>query len=172
MTNNVYLIGFMGCGKSSVAEELELHYEMKRIEMDQMIVEQNNMEISEIFRVHGEEYFRDLESRLLAELGTKEKQVISCGGGIVLRKKNVDMMKQNGIIILLTAKPETILSRVKDDDARPVLKGKKTVQGIAELMENRRAKYEEAADVTIHTDGKSIAEICKEIQQKLTKIGE
>ena len=172
MDKNIYLIGFMGCGKSSVAEELEVHYGMKRIEMDQVLVIQNNMEISEIFRVHGEEYFRNLESGLLEEIGTEENQVISCGGGIVLRKKNVDMMKQNGIIILLAARPETILSRVKDDDARPVLPGKKTVQGITELMASRRAKYEDASDVTIHTDGKSIAEICKEIQQKLTKIGE
>lgn len=162
----------MGCGKSSVAEELELHYGMKRIEMDQMIVDQNKMEISEIFRIYGEDYFRDLESSLLEEIQTKENQVISCGGGVVLREKNVDMMKQNGIIVLLTARPETILARVKDDDSRPVLKDNKTVQGITELMEKRRVKYERAADTTIHTDEKSVAEICEEIQEKLRKIGE
>lgn len=170
MTKNIYLIGFMGCGKSSVAEGLEAHYGMKRIEMDQMIVIRNKMEISEIFRTYGEEYFRDLESRLLEEIQVNKNQVISCGGGIVLRKKNVDMMKQNGIIVLLTASPETILSRVKDDDTRPVLRDKKTVQGIAELMEQRRAKYEGAADVIIHTDKKSIVEVCKEIQEKVRKI--
>lgn len=169
---NIYLIGFMGCGKSSVAGKLEKCYGMNRIEMDQMIVEKNQMEISEIFKQYGEEYFRNLESALLDEIGTGANQVISCGGGVVLREKNVDMMRQNGIIILLTARPETILNRVKNDNSRPVLEGKKTVQGITELMEKRRSKYETAADIVIHTDEKSIDEICKEIQERLTKIGE
>ena len=102
----------------------------------------------------------------------KETQVVSCGGGVVLRKKNVDIMRQNGIIILLTASPETILKRVENDVSRPVLEGKKTIQGIAGLMETRREKYEMAADVTIHTDEKSIAQICEEIQEKMRRIGE
>lgn len=172
MARNIFLIGFMGCGKSSVAEAMELEYGMKRIEMDQIIVEQNQMAISDIFKLYGEEHFRDLESALLEEVQMKENQVVSCGGGVVLRKKNVDIMRQNGIIILLTASPETILKRVENDVSRPVLEGKKTIQGIADLMETRREKYEMAADVTIHTDEKSIAQICEEIQEKMRRIGE
>ena len=140
--------------------------------MDQIIVEQNQMAISDIFKLYGEEHFRDLESALLEEVQMKENQVVSCGGGVVLRKKNVDIMRQNGIIILLTASPETILKRVENDVSRPVLEGKKTIQGIADLMETRREKYEMAADVTIHTDEKSIAQICEEIQEKMRRIGE
>lgn len=162
----------MGCGKSSVAEVMESQYGMNRIEMDQMIVEQNQMAISDIFKVYGEEHFRDLESALLEELQVSKNQVISCGGGIVLRKKNVDMMRQNGIIVLLKASPATILKRVKEDHSRPVLDGKKTLQGITDLMEVRREKYEAAADVTINTDEKSISEICEEIQEKLRRTGE
>ena len=172
MARNIFLIGFMGCGKSSVAEAMELEYGMKRIEMDQIIVEQNQMAISDIFKLYGEEHFRDLESALLEEVQMKENQVVSCGGGVVLRKKNVDIMRQNGIIILLTASPETILKRVENDVSRPVLEGKKTIQGITDLMETRREKYEMAADVTIHTDEKSIAQICEEIQEKMRRIGE
>lgn len=172
MAKNIYLIGFMGCGKSSVAKMMESQYKMKCVDMDQMLVEQNRMEIAEMFRIHGEEYFRDLESGLLEEIQTKKYQVISCGGGIVLRKKNVDMMKQNGIIVLLTARPETILERVQNDNSRPVLEGKKTLQGIEELMEARREKYAMVADVTIHTDDKSIVQICEEIREKLRRIGE
>lgn len=172
MARNIFLIGFMGCGKSSVAEAMESRYGMKRIEMDQIIVEQNQMAISDIFKLYGEEHFRDLESALLEEVQMKENQVVSCGGGVVLRKKNVDIMRQNGIIILLTASPETILKRVENDVSRPVLEGKKTIQGIADLMETRREKYEMAADVTIHTDEKSIAQICEEIQEKMRRIGE
>lgn len=172
MARNIFLIGFMGCGKSSVAEAMELEYGMKRIEMDQIIVEQNQMAISDIFKLYGEEHFRDLESALLEEVQMKENQVVSCGGGVVLRKKNVDIMRQNGIIILLTASPETILKRVENDVSRPVLEGKKTIQGITDLMETRCEKYEMAADVTIHTDEKSIAQICEEIQEKMRRIGE
>ena len=172
MARNIFLIGFMGCGKSSVAEAMESRYGMKRIEMDRIIVEQNQMAISDIFKLYGEEHFRDLESALLEEVQMKENQVVSCGGGVVLRKKNVDIMRQNGIIILLTASPETILKRVENDVSRPVLEGKKTIQGIADLMETRREKYEMAADVTIHTDEKSIAQICEEIQEKMRRIGE
>ena len=172
MMKNIYLIGFMGCGKSSVARELQADYGMKQIEMDQMLVEQNGMAISEIFKIYGETHFRDLESGLLEKIRMEENQVISCGGGVVLREKNVDMMRQNGIIVLLTASPETILKRVQNDNSRPVLEGKKNLQGITDLMEARREKYEMAADVTIHTDDKSVAQICKEIQEKLKKIGE
>lgn len=172
MAKNIYLIGFMGCGKSSVAEMMELQYGMNRIEMDKIIEAQNQMVISEIFETYGEEYFRNLESMLLEKLQTKENQVVSCGGGVVLRKKNVDMMRQNGIIILLKTSPETILERIKEDDSRPVLDGKKTLQGITELMETRREKYEMSADMSIHTDGKSIAKICEEIQEKLRRTGE
>ena len=171
MMKNIYLIGFMGCGKSSVAEMMEAKYHMKRVEMDQMIVEQNQMAISEIFKTYGEAYFRELESALLQELQANDNQVISCGGGAVLREKNVDMMRQNGIILLLTASPKTILERVQHDNSRPILEGKKTLQGITELMEARRERYEAAADMTIDTEKKSIAEICEEIQEKLRGIG-
>ena len=130
------------------------------------------MSIPQIFENYGEEYFRDLETRLLVELGANSSQVVSCGGGVVLRQENVSEMKRNGDIVLLTAKPETILGRVAEDNNRPILQGKKTVKDISELIEKRREKYELAADVTIETDDKSICEICEEIIDKLAKIGE
>ena len=89
-----------------------------------------------------------------------------------MREKNVSEMKRSGDIVLLTAKAETILGRVLEDNNRPILQGKKTVKDISELMERRREKYELAADVTIATDGKSIHEICQEVINKLAKIGE
>ena len=76
-------------------------------------------------------------------------------------------MKKNGRVVLLTAKPETILERVKDNHDRPLLENNKTVPFIADLMEKRRAKYEAAADIVIETDGKSELEICDEMIQRL-----
>ncbi len=162
-SQNIFLIGFMGCGKSTVAAGLCKDYKMQVVEMDELIVKQQKMSIPQIFEVYGETYFRDLETNLLKEIGTAENQVVSCGGGVVLREENVKEMKKNGRIVLLTARPETILKRVMHDENRPILKGKKTVEGISELMESRRSRYEAAADIVIHTDDKSIKKICSEI---------
>ena len=78
-------------------------------------------------------------------------------------------MKKNGRVVLLTARPETIYDRVKDNDERPVLKGKKTVAQILELMTERQEKYRKAADLTVSTDGKSVDEICEDIIARLTE---
>ena len=129
------------------------------------------MSIPEIFEKYGEEYFRNLESNLLQEIQTGTNQVVSCGGGVVLRTKNVAEMRKNGRIVLLTAKPENVLRRVRENDDRPILKGRKTVKDITELMEARREKYEEAADIVVATDDKSVSVICEEIMQKIKEIG-
>ena len=79
-------------------------------------------------------------------------------------------MKKNGRVVLLTASPETIYERVKDSDDRPVLNGRKNVEGISELMEQRREKYEAAADIVINTDNKNVLQICEELVQRVTEM--
>ena len=128
--------------------------------------------IPDIFEVHGEQYFRDLETNLLIEMQARKNVVISCGGGTPLRECNVVEMKKNGRVVLLTASPETIFDRVKDSHDRPVIENNKNVPFIADLMEKRRAKYEAAADIVINTDGKSIIEVCEELVQKLLAMDE
>ena len=96
--------------------------------------------------------------------------MISCGGGAALRERNVAEMKKNGRVVLLTASPETIYERVKDSDDRPVLNGRKNVEGISELMEQRREKYEAAADIVINTDNKNVLQICEELVQRVTEM--
>ena len=169
--SNIFLIGFMGCGKSTVASKLNQMYGMHVVEMDEEISNRQKMSISDIFEQYGEGYFRDLESALLREITTDSDQVVSCGGGVVLRENNVTEMKKSGHIVLLTAKPESVLKRVARNDDRPILKGRKTVKDIEALMEARREKYEAAADIVVATDDKSIEEICKEILEKIKEIG-
>lgn len=164
---NIFLIGFMGTGKSTVAACLSNDYGMEIIEMDQMIVEREEMSIPDIFAQKGEPYFRDAETNLLIEIQSKENAVVSCGGGVALREKNVEEMKKSGKIVLLNAKPETILERVKDDDNRPLLRGNKNVEFIRNMMEQRRPKYESVADFVIQTDGKTADMICKEIFERI-----
>lgn len=169
---NIVLIGFMGAGKTTVSDYLSTMFAMKIVEMDQMIVEREGMSIPDIFATYGEEYFRDQETNLLKELQEESNLVISCGGGTALRECNVAEMKKNGRVVLLTASPEVILERVKDSDDRPVLQGRKTVKDITELMEQRRERYEAAADIVIQTDHKSVLQICEELVQRLLEMEE
>ena len=166
---NIVLIGFMGTGKSTIARELAKTRQMNIVEMDEEIVRRRGKSIADIFKEEGEEYFRDLETALLKELQTKENQVISCGGGAVLREENVRVMKKNGCVVLLTALPQTIYERVKNNTDRPILQGNMNVEYIASLMEKRREKYEKAADIVIATDGKNVSQIYEEMLQKLAE---
>lgn len=166
---NIFLIGFMGVGKSTVAEQLCQKTGAIHVEMDQVIVKQQDMAISDIFDKYGEKYFRRLETELLYELQMKENLVVSCGGGAVLKEKNVDLMKASGSIVLLTAEPETIYKRVKDSTHRPLLNGNMSINYIKELMEEREECYEEAADIRVSTDHKTIEMIVEEILRKLKR---
>ena len=169
---NIVLIGFMGAGKSTISDYLSTMFDMDIVEMDQVIAEREEMSIPEIFATYGEEYFRDLETNLLIEMQSHKNAVISCGGGAALRERNVAEMKKNGRVVLLTATPETIFERVKDSNDRPVLNGRKNVKGISELMEQRREKYEAAADIVINTDDKTVLQICEELVQHLQETEE
>lgn len=164
---NIFLIGFMGAGKSTVASYMQRHYSMPLIEMDEALVEREGMTIPEIFAQKGELYFRQAETDFLKEIQEKTNVIVSCGGGVAMRQENVEIMKKCGKIVLLSASPESILERVKNDENRPLLKGRKTVEGIQELMDARRPYYEAAADLVVRTDTQSLYAICREIFDKL-----
>ena len=166
-TARIFLIGFMGTGKTTVASILSQNLSSPLIEMDQRIERESSMKISDIFEKYGEEYFRDLETELIRTLSEEKPAVISCGGGAVLRKENVEMMRKAGTIVLLTASPETVLKRVWGDNSRPNLKGRMTIEGIQELMDKRRRVYEEAAELVIETDEKKPEGIADEILGRL-----
>ena len=169
---NIVMIGFMGAGKSTVAEYLSTMFAMEVVEMDQLIAEREGMSISDIFETYGEEYFRNMETNLLIEMQEKKNVIISCGGGVAMRERNVAEMKKNGRVVLLTAHPQTILDRVKDSDDRPLLNGHKNVEYIEQLMEARREKYEAAADIFVDTDNKTVLQICEDLIQKLLEMDE
>ena len=103
---------------------------------------------------------------------SRKNTVISCGGGVALRERNIEEMKKNGRVVLLTASPETIYERVKDSKDQPALNGRKDVEAISELMEQRREKYEAAADIVVNTDGKTVQQSCEEMIRKLTELEE
>jgi shikimate kinase/3-dehydroquinate synthase len=162
---NIILTGFMGTGKSSVARELARLLGRKIIDVDAEI-EKKGMPITEIFKTHGEPYFRDMESTLLKELSGARQVIISTGGGIVLRAENRGLLKKIGIVICLTASPETILARTSKTTERPLLQVPDPLGTINDLLAARDACYRDA-DLMIATDGKNPREVAEEILEKL-----
>ncbi len=165
--HNIVLIGFMGTGKTTLAEYMGERFAMDVVEMDKEIEKRAGMSVEEIFSAYGEEHFRRMETELLEELQSREHIVISCGGGVVLREENIDKLKKQGKVVLLTATAEEILDRVQDSEERPLLKGKKNKEWICQMLEERADKYEKAADITVNTDKKTVLQICEEMIQKL-----
>lgn len=164
---NVMLIGFMGVGKTSVSRELSKKLDMPEIDMDKIIVDRENKSINDIFTENGEEYFRKIETECLIDIQKSKGYIVSCGGGVVVKDENINHMKDGGVILLLTATPDTVYKRVKDDDSRPILKGNKNVEFIEQLMNKRKDRYLAVADIIISTDDKTISEIVDEITDKL-----
>ena len=109
----IYLTGFMGTGKSTILNCLHQLCGLQKIEMDEQIVQEQGMSIPDIFAQKGEETFRNLETELVKRISHMDNIVVSCGGGTVMRQCNVEEMKKNGTIVLLTATPQTVYERVK-----------------------------------------------------------
>ena len=160
---NIFLIGFMGCGKSTMARLLSEQTGAKLIEMDETIEAEAGLSINEIFEMYGETHFRDLESQLIRRIAEEGGAVVSCGGGAILRPENVACMKENGTVVYFSATPETIYKRVRNSTNRPLLNGNMNVEYISMLMEKRLPRYMEAADITIVVDGKEKQEILDEL---------
>lgn len=141
---NIYLIGFMGVGKSTVAKMLSDKLDFELIDTDIEIEKRENRSINEIFSQNGEEYFREKEKELIEELSKKDNMIISCGGGIIKSDVNIANMKKSGSVVLLEASPEIIYNRVKDDNNRPLLVSNPGIEGIKKLMKEREESYNKA----------------------------
>lgn len=163
----VFLIGFMGTGKSAVANMLARKYGLKRVDLDAYIESREHMNIADIVASQSERYFRDKESKYLRQVLKKNYQVISLGGGIFLRDENIDLIKEKGVIVLLTASPETIKERMKNDRSRSVMGDYMDLDYITELMKSRQETYLKVADIVINTDNRDVEGVCKEIVETL-----
>ncbi|WP_075982287.1 shikimate kinase [Bacillus massilinigeriensis] len=161
----LYLIGFMGSGKSTVGKALGERWKLAVYDTDDEIVKKENKSINQIFEQIGEAGFRKLETEMLSSLPISDC-IIMTGGGIILKEENIEIMKENGVVILLEATIDEILKRLEKDETRPLLKGEKK-QNAMELFENRKAQYLAAADMTIQTTSKSVEEIIQEIEKRL-----
>ena len=158
---NYVLCGMMGAGKSELGKEIAELSHREWVDIDDIITSKYG-EISDLFSEHGEVYFRSLESIEIEKLAQKDGLVISTGGGAVLRKKNVELLKANGKILYLKASKETLVERLLEKNGRPLLDGEGSLEEkVATLLHERESVYESVADCTLEVDGKTKEENAK-----------
>ena len=144
---NIVLIGMPGCGKSTIGYRMSQKINYSFFDADKYLEEKENRIISNIFSKEGEEYFRKLETKYLKDLSKKEQIIISTGGGAVKKKENIDILKQNGIIIFLDRTIEDISK--ENHENRPLLQN---VENLWKLYDERINLYRKYADIIIKND--------------------
>ncbi|MBL0387027.1 shikimate kinase [Tumebacillus sp. ITR2] len=167
MAERIFLIGFMGTGKTTVGESLARELQLPLFDIDHEIVKREGRTIPEIFATNGEAYFRRVESEVLLELSESAHAVITTGGGAVLAPGNRELMGKSGFVVCLAATVEEIVSRVSGDPNRPLLQSDDLRQRVIQLQEARAGLYD-FAHVTLDTTGRSVDGIVGEIIMKLS----
>lgn len=165
---NIILIGFMGCGKSTVGKKLANALNYQFLDTDAMIEESCGKLISKIFEEDGEAAFRQAETSVLQKLKEEaNRSVISTGGGMPLKEENARYMHEIGTVFFLEAEIETILERLQNDTQRPLAAGEDREQRLKKLYAERLPVYRAVADSCIDTEGKSFYRIIQEIEQDM-----
>lgn len=169
---NIVLIGMSGTGKTTIGKELSKKLNREFIDTDILIKKRLGMDIEEIFERYGEEYFRNIETKIVDEISKKEDLIISTGGGIILREKNLIKLKKKGVLILLESSIENIVKNLKKSKVvRPLLhKGNDIYKEVENMYETRKELYHFAADYIVHVNNRSIDNIIYEILQLCDKI--
>ena len=160
-----YLIGMMGSGKSSVGKLLANKLQFSNIDIDKEIEKDEKLSIKEIFEKKGENYFRKIESKHL--LRKRNSAVVSCGGGIVLNKKNREFLKTSGYTIYLKSSIPTLEKRLLNENGRPLLSNDNLKETLINIYSKRKTLYTSSANTTIITDRRSVKEVCELIIKKL-----
>lgn len=166
---NIFLIGPMGAGKTSVGRYLAQQLNMDFYDSDQEIEKRMGVNLTWIYDLEGMEGFRQREMRMIDELSSLENVVLSTGGGCVETPAVREFLRQRGVVIYMEVSLETQLNRLKRDKKRPLLQGENPQEVLIKLWNEREPFYEEIADFTIITDNRSVRDVCDDI---LTWLGE
>ena len=164
---NVVLIGYRGCGKTTVGRLLASRLGRPFIDTDTLIEEGTGATIRELFSDGAEQAFRDLESEVVAEVARRDHQIISTGGGVVLREPNVAALQRNGKLFWLTASAESLWQRILGDQSRlanrPAVDRARGLQTVVDALAVRQPLYARSADIVLDTEGRSPEELANEI---------
>lgn len=168
LTKPVFIVGFMGAGKTSVARRLARTSGVASVDMDTYIERQEGKRVRDIFAEIGEDGFRDIETRVLKDLVALDPLLISCGGGIVMRPENRELLKQNGYVVYLRITAEQAAERIKNTAFRPMFRDLENARNLTAL---RLPLYEEIASCTIDTGNQSLPAVVREVRDVLEKEG-
>ncbi len=159
---NIVLVGLMGAGKTTIGKELAKQLSYKFADTDELIEQQENCKITDIFSDKGEEYFRNLENKICKKLSGKENLIISTGGGMIQNIDNFKKLQVNGFIVYLQASHTVLYDRIKQETHRPLLKTHNPLEKLSDLLKTREKNYK-LANFSINTENMSIEEITTKI---------
>lgn len=162
---NIILIGFMGCGKSSVGRRLAETLNFDFLDTDELIEQEQNRSISDIFATDGEGAFREMETECLRSLINKggDGFVLSVGGGLPIREINRSLLKKLGSVVFLRVSGDVVYKRLRNDSTRPLLQDKNPRGRIEDLINARKGFYEAASNYVVNVDDRSFDDIIEEI---------
>ncbi len=164
--DNLVLVGFMGCGKSTVGIRLSWKYRMPAIDTDKLIERRMGNTIAQIFEIQGEQAFRQMETELLKELSEQPyRRVISVGGGTPVRQENLKLLKKCGTVVYLRMTAEGAYKRLRGDKNRPLLQCENPQEAIKRLLEERQKAYEECADIIVDVDNLTMDEVLAQVEE-------
>jgi shikimate kinase len=167
----LYLIGFMGVGKTTIGKQIAAFNKVVFIDTDSQIEKETSKSIKEIFETDGEIAFRKLETDTIRSID--RKAIIACGGGLPAHNNNIEYLKHKGTVIYLKASTETLIKRLeKNKNKRPLiskLTNDKLLEFIRKILKEREETYKQA-DYTIETDNKTVKEVLREINSLLLTI--
>ncbi len=157
MTDNIFLVGMMGAGKTTLGRALARRLGREFVDSDRVLVERTGVPVATIFEIEGEEGFRRRESGVLQELCARDRCVIATGGGVVLTEANRDLMRTSGTVVYLKARLESLWERTRHDSTRPLLATPDPRARLAELLAEREPLYRQTAHVVVETGQQSPA---------------
>ncbi|MDG2252428.1 MAG: shikimate kinase [Methylophilaceae bacterium] len=162
--NNIYLVGLMGSGKTTVGKLASKKLGKSFIDSDHLIEERTGVRVPLIFEYEGEEGFRKRETKVLEELVTMKNIILATGGGIILEEINQKLLVKNGLVIYLKADYDLLASRLKSDLTRPLLQGVDIKDKLKNLLKERDPIYKSISDYVIETKKKRATDIANEIE--------
>lgn len=169
-TGNVFLVGLMGAGKTTVGKLLAKHLHKTFLDSDHELETRTGVNIPVIFELEGEEGFRAREANLIRELAQRQDIVLATGGGAVLRPENRAALTSGGIVVYLNASVEDLWLRTRHDRNRPLLQTADPKAKLRELLEQRDPLYREIADIVVTSGHHSVNHVVREIEQKIAAL--
>jgi shikimate kinase len=154
-TSNIFLVGMMGAGKTTLGRSLAKRLRREFVDTDRVLVERTGVPVATIFEIEGEEGFRRREASVLAEVCAGGERVVATGGGIVLAEGNRALMRESGIVVYLRARVDSLWERTRHDTSRPLLSTPNPRERLAEILDQRDALYREAAHVIVDSGAQS-----------------